>query len=1403
MQSLKERNTSSSSSSLDKPAKDMQMELVCQNPKCKKKSVAVKVCHHSDCRESNNNRPFLLCHECSIEIHKVRSRSGHLCFDIPKKRGNLLQNMWTVDKRTQGNSQCGRQPLYNEDSNIENCQREDDVSARHKNTATDHHSVRCSNLISRHHLHQHKIEEDECQEKTGRRSNGVSSGRSYDQKCDRVRQERNDVVSIGNRLPVNGEHECSDEPCCQGADVEEEKSTKDSCDEPANESVQHQRVCHQHSVSEPLCDSSELFRNILNDQERFDHGENDLKDQNEIENDDDDDNDDLEEDQRRSGGDQDIDAGSRDGLVINGHHRSDWSCVEGPFMANGTTTNGADFEFESQDDDMELSESESSSLNLRLRRKKAVKIKKRKPNEGVVRRCPSVSGIDIQRWKSSGRQEKEPECRGSEADQTTLQCIVEGIVGGPEVSSQDVGTENQTESRSTTPSTSSRTENDYQDKSGILTDRQRNSESEKDSPSVASKNSKPNDPSETRRNYRRNLPPQDDSHRNHFLGRTAKLYDESLRKFSLTNEYLTLRFDAEEILIATPRGLPLGRAISSLIADKWGLTLSQCDVFLDSSNSPLPLSSDCYLLASNTLCVKVKPNKRRKRSGNQVLPSSNLTPLPPSSREKNKQNGNIKTLKKLGSPDEYISVEGGLGGCSSLSQNELQKIRSNAKAASKIQSFFQFSKLPDKQEHLTYLLNGYSNNGLPKMPDLLTLGRPQFDPTIFHLERHWKDIVAGHELLTKPQRDQQEAIWELLTTEVEYIRKLRVVNNLFMCCLFNLQNEQVLNEIEADKLFSNISDVYYATCHFWKAHLSQVLQEARTKKELLNPSLLKSGFIAFRQIFKPYTKYCLEQDMCQDYIRTKTKENDLFRNYVEWGQSLEQCRLLRLQDILCGPWQRLMRYRLLLKEILKYTELIEKPTPDDQVNDLENMLEQVEKFVAEVNNALCIREESRQMAKLMNRIESYEVVESLSDECIKLLNRFSRFDLMTPVAGCGSQEMRMLILEGSLKLKDAFSKVDVYCFLFTDLFLVTKLVSKKGGDKLKVVKPPMRLDKLVIQSLRDASCFVLLYLNEYHVAQALYTFHGDSRQWTESLKKAQTEYKEKRFQYFIRPDNNNLSADDDENMDEDEAFTNESPSATELNQTTGKMANETPLPKVGSELSIASASDRTKHGSCESQFNSSTLSWPSKSKSPVDSSLSFANSRLNSSCDQLALSGNEDWRSAARKLRPSPSFSKSSTIDCASGRTAKDRSHSEGISKACDRDLRGSQETPRWNCDSDSIVMKDASRVHRSKSPNTLPNPQRKPGSDYEVPVADDTCERLNCVTFDGQDFRQIALTQNDSATTTNDFLRSRKAASVPFFAKLSPTGFAICDDDEVPDEKQGQSRAVILGDCTLESTDV
>jgi len=94
----------------------------------------------------------------------------------------------------------------------------------------------------------------------------------------------------------------------------------------------------------------------------------------------------------------------------------------------------------------------------------------------------------------------------------------------------------------------------------------------------------------------------------------------------------------------------------------------------------------------------------------------------------------------------------------------------------------------DKQEQMTELLARYCSNGLPKMPDLLTLGRPHYDYSVFQLERHWMDIVTNHDRLSKRQRDQQEAIWELLSTEVEYIRKLRAIIDVRTCHRINEQN---------------------------------------------------------------------------------------------------------------------------------------------------------------------------------------------------------------------------------------------------------------------------------------------------------------------------------------------------------------------------------------------------------------------------------------------------------------------------------------------------------------------------------------------------------------------------------------------------------------------------------------
>jgi len=52
-----------------------------------------------------------------------------------------------------------------------------------------------------------------------------------------------------------------------------------------------------------------------------------------------------------------------------------------------------------------------------------------------------------------------------------------------------------------------------------------------------------------------------------------------------------------------------------------------------------------------------------------------------------------------------------------------------------------------------------------------------------------------------------------------------------------------VDQIEVNKVFSNIADVFYSTCHFWVSHMCQMLRQARKTREQLDPSLLKAGFL--------------------------------------------------------------------------------------------------------------------------------------------------------------------------------------------------------------------------------------------------------------------------------------------------------------------------------------------------------------------------------------------------------------------------------------------------------------------------------------------------------------------------------------------------------------------------------
>ncbi|XP_066463432.1 pleckstrin homology domain-containing family G member 5 isoform X1 [Eleutherodactylus coqui] len=600
-----------------------------------------------------------------------------------------------------------------------------------------------------------------------------------------------------------------------------------------------------------------------------------------------------------------------------------------------------------------------------------------------------------------------------------------------------------------------------------------------------------------------------------------------------SKECFTLKFDLnvdiETEIVPAMKKKSLGEVLIPAFERK-GIELGKVDIFLDQSNTPLSLNFEAYRFGGHYLKVKAKPGDELKveqavkdfrslslpimrntgATSTYIFASPNERPdQPPFRRESSDILAPGRRRKNMNEflGDATIPMQDSLQNFScSLPNNDTWKNR----AASRFSGFFgsgttgPFGKEIDKMEQLESKLHSYSMFGLPKLPQQLCFDQDSWeeeeDDTNLSLEDSWQEIIDVPETLSRRQCHQQEAIWELIHTEATYIKKLKVITDLFLCCLLNLQESGLLCEVEPEKLFSNVQEIIQLHRILWGNVMVPVLEKTRKTKSLLNPMDFQKGFKMFESLFKPYIRYCMEEEGCMEYMRNLHRDNELFRAYVTWAEKHKQCNRLKLSDMLVKPHQRLTKYPLLLKSILKKTD-------DHQIREsIIIMINCVERFINHVNSRMRQRQEQQRLVAIISRIDSYEAVDSSSDEVDKILKEFCKLDLTAPMIGTSPDDTRQLLLEGSLKMKEGKdSKMDVYCFLFTDLLLITKPVKK--AERTKVIRQPLLVDKIICRELKDTGSFLLIYLNEFRSAVAAYSFQASGqslcRGWVEALFNAQ------------------------------------------------------------------------------------------------------------------------------------------------------------------------------------------------------------------------------------------------------------------------------------------------------------
>ncbi|KAK6308343.1 hypothetical protein J4Q44_G00216140 [Coregonus suidteri] len=630
--------------------------------------------------------------------------------------------------------------------------------------------------------------------------------------------------------------------------------------------------------------------------------------------------------------------------------------------------------------------------------------------------------------------------------------------------------------------------------------------------------------------------------------------DPSKECFSLKFD-LNVDIDTEIVPAVKKKTL---REVLGPVFERKGIELSRVDLFLDQSNTPLSLNFEAYRFGGHYLKVKARPGDELKvQQGVKDLRSLSLPNMKPSSGGQSpyiltpgservehgslgRKESNVDLLvsaasttgqarrrknmteflgdASIPSPDSLAGLSGSLPGVGPGPDSWKNR------AASRFSGFFSsnagagaFGKEVDRMEQLQNKLQSYTLFGLPKVPPQLSFHQDSWEEeeeeTSFALEDSWTQLLDNPETLTRRQFQQQEAIWELLHTEATYIKKLRVITDLFLCGLLNLQESGLLTEVEPTRLFSNIQDIVRLHAAMWNQVMLPALEIARQARTLLNPVDLHHGFRTFGSRFKPYIRYCMEEEASLEYMRSLHRDNELFRIYVTWAETHKQCNRLKLADMLAKPHQRLTKYPLLLKAVLKKTD-------DSSSRDaVSSMVACVEGFINSVDSQMRQREEQQKLATISGRIDSYEAVEGSSEEVEKILREFNCFDLMAPMRGTSLEETRQLHLEGALRMKEGKdSRMDVYCFLFTDLLLITKPV--KRVEKVKVIRQPLLIHNVVCKELKDPGSFILIYLNEFKSAVAAYTFQANSatqgRSWVDAICNIQNQLLRLRTEEVLR-----------------------------------------------------------------------------------------------------------------------------------------------------------------------------------------------------------------------------------------------------------------------------------------------
>ncbi|MDP2437935.1 MAG: hypothetical protein Q8P67_19510 [archaeon] len=308
---------------------------------------------------------------------------------------------------------------------------------------------------------------------------------------------------------------------------------------------------------------------------------------------------------------------------------------------------------------------------------------------------------------------------------------------------------------------------------------------------------------------------------------------------------------------------------------------------------------------------------------------------------------------------------------------------------------------------------------------------------------------------------------EIIATEKSYVNDLILARTLYLLPL----KAGIVKRITHDRvrlIFGNMENLIEVN--------SLLLQKlAEREKQWHSQQLLADIFCEMAPMFLLYGDYCQSYGTGCELLKKLEMKPDVSQFLQRVAQeSAVELRQLGLHDILIMPVQRLPRYLLLLRDLLKDTE---PPHPDYE--NIKRAISSIQVVAEKVNEAIRLAESHQKLLELDRRIT---------------VNRHKMPRLIQPGRG--------LFKEGKLgKITSRFARKGVRFFITTDLLIYAYRIRGGSTAMCKLhFKGLVALGTSWIRDLQDAD-----YKNVFQIVcpKKTYTVFADTPaiklQWINAL----------------------------------------------------------------------------------------------------------------------------------------------------------------------------------------------------------------------------------------------------------------------------------------------------------------